>query len=226
MICREKNLITSKKYFDSPLETYYNILYNIYVRKYKKNIVRRSNQMSETGTFGQVYENRKTKKSGVFVEKDESRKVLKFLDNATGEPFEVSEASFRSNWRKSKETSAVEVASVPPEDALQEFIDTVSASRKLHFTANPKYSDATEMVIDGITVLCMNKDDGGVRVKVLPDLYTYSSIKDHVVADSLHFNADNHLSVEFICDYETFEEILQSIKDAVLELNLYGYVIE
>lgn len=182
--------------------------------------------MSEIGTFGQMYENKKTRRSGVFVEKDESRKVLKFLDSVTGEPFEVSAASFRSSWRKSTAATTSIAESVPPVDALQDFIDTVSASRKLHFTANPKYSDATEMVIDGITVLRMSKDDGGIRVTILPDLYTYSSIKDHVIADSLHFNAEGHLCVAFICDYETFEEVLQSIKDAVLELNLYGYVVE
>lgn len=191
--------------------------------------------MSELlGTLGQVYENRKTNKLGTLTGRNEYSRTLTFTEVKTGEPFTVTEASFRNNWRKHKEDeeSSVETAEseevektnyVSDKDAIQDFIDVVGQKRDIRFTTSPFYSESTELVIDNITAISMNKDDGGVRVTMLPDLYTYSDIKEHVIAKSLHFNAKKHLAVSFIADYETFGEVLQSIKDAAIEINLYGY---
>jgi len=197
--------------------------------------------MSESiGVLGQRYENRRTKKSGVLLSRDEDKKILQFLDDETGEPFSVSESSFRSNWRKAVEAEVVEPEAndvneesennvtefATEKDAIQNFIDVVSGQRNIHFDHNPFKSDITEMTIDGITALMMCKDDGGIRVKMLPDLYIYSGIKNHVVAGTLHFEDGAHLAVSFVADFETMGDVLQSVKEAVIDINLYGYTTE
>lgn len=196
--------------------------------------------MSESvGTIGQKYENRKSGKRGVLVSRDESKKVLNFLDSESGEPFTVTFASFKSNWRKAtdgsgnveavdEEVVAEYTANEPADekDLIDEFIKAVGAVRKIHFTTNPKQSTVTELTIDGVTALKLAKDDGGVRVQALPDLYTYSDLKLHVVAGTLHFDSDDHLAVSFVSDYERFGDILNVITEAAVEINLYGYVID
>jgi len=194
--------------------------------------------MSESiGVIGYCYEDRKTKRVGVLMERDEDKKVLSFLDEATGTPFTVTFASFRSNWRKYRkeenpvsdvpaEPESVDEPQMSEEDKARDFINCLSEVRDVRFTTNPWLSNETELFIDGVLALTMVKEEGGVHVTLLPDLYTYSSLKNHSVAGSLHFDAGSHLSVSFICDLAGFGDILQAIKQAAIEINLYGYTVE
>ena len=184
------------------------------------------------GTVGQMYENRKTKKSGVLVGKDEAKKTLQLNDSVTGEEFEVSEVSFRSNWRRAISENLepvkkeIPVAPFSNKDAIESFIREVGAAREIRFTANPELSDITELVVDNITAMRLEKCDGKVWVTVLPDLYTYSDIKNHIHARSIRFSDTAPLSVSFLSNYTEFGEVLQAVKEAVIELNLYGYTVE
>jgi len=196
--------------------------------------------MSElVGTIGQKYENRKSGKQGILVDRDEGKKVLQFLDKESGQPFSVTFLSFKSNWRKAtNENGDVEpvdaevVAAVATDEhvdsevLIDKFVDEVGKVRDIRFTANPKSSEHTDLIIDGITAMSLDKDDGGIRIQVLPDLYTYSDIRFHVLANTIHFNAENHMSVSFVSDYATFGEILSAITQAAIDINLYGYTID
>lgn len=195
--------------------------------------------MSEViGIIGQGYENRKTKKAGILVSRDEVKKTLHLINRETDERFDVSEASFRSNWRKIRNDTfvgaepgvcqkeeEVSVGVVSNEDVIQDFIDSLRV-RNFHFTHNPKMSDVTTLFIDGVEAFSMEKQGGRVKIATLPDLYTYTDIKDHVVPGTLKFATGKKLSVTFVSDYSAFGEVLQAIKEMAKEINLYGYIVE
>ena len=195
------------------------------------------------GKIGQMYENRKSRKQGLLVEIDESKRQYLMKDEK-GDIFPISFGSFKSNWRKSTEeptqrqaaedvamgnvNGEVPVVEEAPhgDEAVDIFIQEVSPVRDIRFSHDPKKSDVATLFVDELAVLTLTKDDGGVRVNALPDIYTYSDIKYHALAGTLHFNNKGHLSVAFVSDYEDFGAVLYAIREAVKDLNLYGYTLE
>ena len=195
------------------------------------------------GKIGQMYENRKSRKQGLLVEIDESKRQYLMKDEK-GDIFPISFGSFKSNWRKSTEEPTERQAAVEPamgevngeepvkeetphgDDGVDVFIATLKDVRPIRFSHDPKKSDVTTLYVDELAALTLTKDDGGIRITALPDIYTYSTIKNHVLAGTLRFNAKGHLSVSFVADYEDFGAVLYDIREAVAELNLYGYKLE
>ena len=53
-------------------------------------------------TIGTMYEDRKSKKSGILVEIDEKHKTMMF-EQADGKTFQISTSTFKSGWRKKAE---------------------------------------------------------------------------------------------------------------------------
>lgn len=54
--------------------------------------------MSEIGIIGQIYEDRRTKKRGKLIERDDKYKTL-LLESEDGKSFNISFGGFKSNWR-------------------------------------------------------------------------------------------------------------------------------
>ena len=72
-------------------------------------------------TIGTMYEDRKSKKSGILVEIDEKHKTMMF-EQADGKTFQISTSTFKSGWRKKAEEES--------EKTIQEeFIDKVSEEK-------------------------------------------------------------------------------------------------
>ena len=69
--------------------------------------------MSELGIIGQMYEDRRTKKQGKIVQRDEKFKTL-LMESPDGKSFNVSFGGFKSNWRK------VDEPEVTLEEAMEE----------------------------------------------------------------------------------------------------------
>lgn len=69
--------------------------------------------MSEIGVIGQMYEDRRTKKRGKLVERDDKYKTL-LMESEEGKSFNVSFGGFKSNWRK------IDEPEVTIEEAMQE----------------------------------------------------------------------------------------------------------
>lgn len=75
--------------------------------------------MSEVGTIGQIYEDRRTKKRGKLLERDEKYKTL-LMESDDGKSFNITYGGFKSNWRKIDEEvptieQAMEEVEVPEE---------------------------------------------------------------------------------------------------------------
>lgn len=75
------------------------------------------------GIIGQKYEDRKTGKCGVLESRDDKYKTLMFRAD-DGSTFNISNSSFRSNWRKVKE-DVEETTPIENESVEEEVVDTV-----------------------------------------------------------------------------------------------------
>jgi len=69
--------------------------------------------MSEIGTIGQIYEDRRTKKRGKLIERDNKFKTL-LMESEDGKSFNITFSGFKSNWRKVDEPEQT------VEEAMQE----------------------------------------------------------------------------------------------------------
>lgn len=88
------------------------------------------------GIIGQKYEDRKTGKCGVLVNRDDKYKTLEF-EGDDGNHFKISNSSFRSNWRKVK--SEV-VTSEPANDEVVEDVVQEETTEE----AKPEVEENTE----------------------------------------------------------------------------------
>lgn len=76
------------------------------------------------GIIGQKYEDRKTGKCGVLESRDDKYKTLMFRGD-DGSTFNISNSSFRSNWRKVREEEVEETAPIETESVEEEVVESV-----------------------------------------------------------------------------------------------------
>ena len=199
--------------------------------------------MSDTiGVIGQQYEDRKSKKTGILVKRDAEEKKLYFLgENA--EPFNVSFAAFKSNWRKVvseapandvvwPEDEVVEAPEVEPEtttESLDEdakIKDFVKALTDARVASVDIVGDSTMVMADDIVICTLDKVANGYKVFMLPDIFIFTEWHDTFKASDVHFNIKQgrHAGVLVDCVKASLGDILQYIKTAAVEINLYGYI--
>ena len=199
--------------------------------------------MSDTiGTIGQKYEDRKSKKVGTLVSRDAESKKLSFLDE-NAEPFHVSFAAFKSNWRKVVAEPVSEVADEPnveaepvqeelpivmpnidnEDDKIKDFVKALTDARVACVEVTP--TNASVMA-DDITICTLDKVDGGYKMFMLPDIFIFTEWGNTFKAGDVHFNIKHgrHVGVSVDCVRASLGDILQLIKTAAVEINLYGYI--
>ena len=192
--------------------------------------------MSDTiGVIGQKYEDRKSKKSGVLLNRDVESKKLGFLDD-NAEPFFVSFAAFKSNWRKVVDETPVESAVEPtveaePEaevvnddDKIKDFVKALTEARVACVEVTPT---SANVMADDITICTLDKVDGGYKMFMLPDIFIFANWDNNSFkAGDVHFNIKQgrHSGVSIDCVKASIGDILQAIKTAAVEINLYGYI--
>ena len=205
--------------------------------------------MSDTiGVIGQKYEDRKSKKTGTLLDRDAENKKLSFLDE-NGDPFQVSYAAFKSNWRKviteaptepveeaepETESSYANVVEAEPntkpevtvfdEDAkIKDFVKAITEARVASVDI---IGDDTTIMADDITICTLHKVDGGYKMFMLPDIFIFAEWPNVFTASDVHFNIKNgrHSGVAIDCVKTSLGDILQFIKTAAVEINLYGYI--
>ena len=206
--------------------------------------------MSDTiGIIGQKYEDRKSKKVGLLVKRDEENKKLGFLDENT-EPFYVSYAAFKSNWRKvvdekpaepvveepdveaqieteveaEPEQMAIDTAVLDNEDVkIKDFVKALTEARVASVDI---IGDTCSFMADDVTICTMDKVDGGYKMFMLPDIFIFAEWGNTFKAGDVHFNIKHgrHSGVSVDCVRASLGDILQAIKTAAVEINLYGYI--
>ena len=197
--------------------------------------------MSDTiGVIGQKYEDRKSKKVGIMLGRDAENKKLVFLDE-NGEQFSISYAAFKSNWRKvvSAEPVNTEVQwpeeEAEPETVFEEMTveddedskikDFVKALTEARVASVDIIGDDVTIMADDVTVCTMYKVPGGYAVSMLPDIFIFSEWGNTFTAKDAHLNTKlGRFQCVFInCVRASLGDILQIIKTATVEMNLYGY---
>ena len=220
--------------------------------------------MSDTiGIIGQKYEDRKSKKIGTLLDRDAESKKLSFL-GADGEPFQISYAAFKSNWRKVITEAPVEVEPTEtadefaePEDfepessyenvrvaepgtepsvtviepakldteeqKIKNFVQTLTECRVASVDI---IGDSCSIMADDVIICDLNKVEGGYKMFMLPDIFIFTEWGNMFKAGDVHFNIKHgrHAGVVVDCVRASLGDILQIIKTAAVEINLYGYI--
>ena len=212
--------------------------------------------MSDTiGVIGQKYEDRKSKKSGTLLDRDAENKKLSFLGDS-GEPFQVSYAAFKSNWRKVISTEPEEFAEfdVEPESSYKNFAeaesdtkpsvevkpltnadfaneddkikDFVKALTEARVASVDIVGDTCMVMADDVVICVLDKVDNGYKMFMLPDIFIFAEWGNVFKAGDVHFNIKQgrHTGVSIDCVRASLGDILQFIKTAAVEINLYGYI--
>lgn len=194
------------------------------------------------GVLGQKYEDRKTGKTGTIVSRDEDARTLT-MRGVGGAEFVVSYAAFRSNWRKSKDESVNEVQHIVDVDdtlpqiavmndestmtketmTLDEFKSKLFEHRHGHVDED---GDMITVVLDeagtDVPVIELMKSDDGYSTKMLPDVYTFTNFGEHI--KEVKFTAEK-MSVNCTLMFDSLEEVLAVVFEAIRDLNLYGYAV-
>lgn len=89
-----------------------------------------------------------------------------------------------------------------------------------------EFSD-TDLIlyVDEVKVFVATILSKTIKVEMLPDVFTYSNFPHDNLAGQIHFNGKDNLSVYFGMSDCDVGDILEMIKDSVIELNLYGYIV-
>lgn len=103
---------------------------------------------------------------------------------------------------------------------LKKFSETVVTDRSIEIEYDDKSISVDIDSVPAISVVLQNNDR--LHFAMLPDLYTYSKF-DRIT--NLHFDSSVHKSVSFDTNMD-FADVLSAIKQAVLDINLYGYEVE
>lgn len=203
------------------------------------------------GNIGTAYEDRRNGKCGVLMSRDEEAKTLTFFGN--GEEFTITYGAFKSNWRKvatandapvsneddpaekpeSVPTPAPQPQPEPEEPKVDVNADTDAAAEMFSKLAEEAGRELVSEVIDGATVLTLDgvkimesvpKGDG-FKLRMLPDLFTFSNFAGLLVLNSIEFTlkVEDHLCVSAVTKPVTMGAVYTAIAEAAVELNLYGY---
>lgn len=214
--------------------------------------------MSDTiGIIGQRYEDRKSKKVGVLLDRDTEGKKLSFLGE-DGEPFHVSYAAFKSNWRKviseepvenaepeevvepeynssyenvveAEPNTTPEVKPLGPEDFATEddmIKDFVKALTDARVASVDIIGDTCSVMADDVVICVLDKVENGYKMFMLPDIFIFTDWNNTFKTGDVHFNIKHgrHSGVVIDCVKASLGDILQFIKTAAVEINLYGYI--
>ena len=187
--------------------------------------------MDELGVNGKLYVNRKTSKTGKYVSQDNEKKIV-YMTDGSG-VFTVPMSTFKSFWVESKTDDAVKDDNDVIKDEPQLVgvitgegpVEYMKSRRDIEINGDNK---KLEIIVDGMKVFeSVKVNDNETKVRMLPDVFTYSEIPNNFTAPKhfIDFSCKDNLSVALDLPFSV-DNILQMIKDSVVEINLYGYIVE
>lgn len=208
--------------------------------------------MNEIGVLGQKYSDRKSNKVGTLLDRDVENKKLSLLGE-DGEPFQVSYAAFKSNWRKvitetpteeefaefdvEPESSYSNVSVSEPgtkpevkvtkvtteDDKIKDFVKALTDARVASVDVTPT---TCSVMADDVIICTLDKVANGYKMFMLPDIFIFTEWGNTFKAGDVHFNIKQgrHAGVVVDCVVASLGDILQLIKTAAVEINLYGYI--
>ena len=109
------------------------------------------------------------------------------------------------------------------DEVIKDVISHINEVREITVNVSP---DSMKVNLDGILVVMADIDSNGMYLKMLPDVYTYSDFGDHIKPGTLKFNTSTIQSVSAQTNFTNFGEVLQTVEQSLINLNLYGYTVE
>ena len=109
-------------------------------------------------------------------------------------------------------------------DETRKIIDVLAEMnkhRKVEYSETP---NTITLTVDDIKILKAKKLKHCIHAEMLPDIFTYSNWSNNIIVDTLHFNGEGNMCINLDLQECDFGDVLSIIKDAVCDINLYGYV--
>ncbi len=89
--------------------------------------------------------------------------------------------------------------------------------------------DTTEkelhLFVDDLMVFAAKPLKNSIKVAMLPDIFTYSNFPNEYRVGPIHFDGEGYMSVYFDLETCGLGDVFEIIKDAIADLNLYGYKV-
>lgn len=136
-----------------------------------------------------------------------------------------------------EETPEVEVAEptveaepetpiVIPQDEDSKIRDFVDAITQARVASVDIIGDNTTIMVDDVIICTLDKVANGYKMFMLPDIFIIAEWGATFKTGDVHFNIKNgrHHGVVIDCVKASLGDILQIIKTAAVEINLYGYI--
>ena len=202
--------------------------------------------MSELGEIGAIYEDRRTKKQGKLVERDEKFKTL-LMETSDGKSFNITFGGFKNNWRKVDEPEqTVEEAmkEIPVPEPIKKEKPVKKVEEKSE-EVNPVYAEALKKVVEYVESFNSSKlnvrpnfDTNMISVKLCTkkcleifrkprNKYYTIACKDNVAqfVDKLEFidgvkfyPTRKPLNYAFLVDVDKFDTLLSCLRPEIMNL--------
>lgn len=200
--------------------------------------------MSEVGIIGQMYEDRRTKKRGKVVQRDEKFKTL-LMESPDGKSFNISYGGFKSNWRIVDEPEET-LEEVPIPENVEPVIEVPKAEKRKYKERD--VSEGLEKATLRLLDYAKDFNDNRVVAKVTPEkrrialkvssrrmfVISYNvrsedfqvcvnesfflKIKDRPYVRKEKYNESwASLKYSFLIEYDKLEEFLVDAKDYTIE---------
>lgn len=126
------------------------------------------------------------------------------------------------NMRPKKEVAETTTVNSVAEK-VQSFVDEVQKRRNIKVMMA---DDELELYVDDIKAMHAKVLKHCIHAEMLPDIYTYSNWANKIVVGTIHYNGRGDMCINFDAEEIDLGDLLNIVKDAVIELNLYGYTYE
>jgi hypothetical protein len=109
------------------------------------------------------------------------------------------------------------------DDKIKDFVKALTEARVASVDI---VGDTTSVMADDVVICTLDKVADGYKVFMLPDIFIFTEWNNTFNTGDVHFNIKpgRHSGVLIDCVRATLGDILQFIKTAAVEINLYGYI--
>lgn len=113
------------------------------------------------------------------------------------------------------------------ESSIEQRISQVVAEISKKRSAKVEETDSGEvhLIVEDILVFAAKPLEHSIKVAMLPDVFTYSTFPNDYRVGQLHFDGKGYLAIYFDVEECDLADVFEVVKDAVIDLNLYGYQV-
>ena len=156
------------------------------------------------------------------ISAEPATEVAETVEPTTEEPSEVEVAEPKVEVEP-ETIPATTVMPLDEDSKIRDFVDTLTSTRVASIDI---IGDTTTVMADDITICTINKVANGYKMFMLPDIFIFANWGNTFKSGDVHFNVKygRFSGIVIDCVKASLGDILQIIKTAAVEINLYGYI--